>query len=308
MDKNGREHERSDDFGFDDFGSDSLANPSLAEFDWQDFNSSLGGDITGDSVWIDVVCEVDGEQPPSTAKELNDAQKIALSIAIKRFTRFGGRTKAAVGGKTDHTGYITFEDFEDGPQREAFLLIYGQALNLFEGKTVGGRNRAVEFFFCFNPDELTFDDASAAISEDIRRDVFRLRVMYEFWLGWYILPAMPFTMAALPAQVEDWASAADGIAGVVMAQVVWQNPSITQSDALQIAKKRLENVGINLLDEDLVQAIKKLRENYILSVQNENLYLTGKNPSQEIEDAQLNPNTSHRAQKNSFWWSRLFSE
>lgn len=300
--------ERTVDSGLADFGSSSLIDPASAELDWDDFDTGFSGDPAGDTIWLDVVHEIDGEQSPFAIKELSDAQKSALSLAIKRFVRFGGRTKAAVGGKTDHTGYITFEDFEEGSQREAFLLIYGQALNLFEGKTIQSRNRAIEFFFCFNPAELTFDDASAAISEDIRRDVFRLRVMYEFWLGWYILPPMPFMMAPLPAQVEEWASTAAGLSGVALSHVIWQNPSITQTKAIAMAQERLESTGAIITDVEFVHAIKKLQDNYILSAQDQNLYLTGKNPSQEIEDAQLNPNTSHRAQKNSFWWSRLFNE
>lgn len=306
--QNGNECIGTDNTRADTFDGDFGFGPAPTIPSWEDFDSGFTGDPAGGTVWIDVVHEIDGEQPRFAIKELDDAQKSALSFAIKRFNRFGGRTKAAVGEKTDHTGYVTAEDFEPGAQQDAFLLIYGQALNLFEGKTTTGRNRAIEFFFCLNPQALTFDDASATISEDIRRDVFRLRVMYEFWIGWYILPPMPFTMAPLPSQVDDWASASAGLSGVTISQVVWQNPSITISSAIDMAQERLKNVGVNTSSEVLLQAIKKLRGDYILSAQDQNLYLTGKNPSQEIEDAQLNPNTSHRAQKSSFWWSRLFNE
>jgi hypothetical protein len=299
--------QRSSDTRFDDFGFDIDSDTSVSEPLGEDFDPSFYGDPEGDAVWIHVVPESDSDQSLFAIKELSDTQKVALSIAVKRFERFGKRTKAAVGSETDHTGYITFEDFEEGPQREAFLLIYGHALNLFEGKTIIGRARAIEFFFCHNPQALTFDDASAAISEDVRRDVFRLRVMYEFWMGWYILPPMPFMMTSLPAQIDDWASTAGGIAGVVLAQVVWQNPSITESDAIAMAQVRMANAGAVMSAEKLHFAINDLKANYILSANSDNLYLTGRNPSQEIQDAQLSKDGSLREQKSSFWWSRLFT-
>lgn len=287
----------------------------------EDFDPCLDGASQGSDLWFDVVSEVHFEQPLVVGEKFTDTEKDIISLAFRRFERFGGRSASAVGGKADHTGYITAEDFDEGPARQAFLLCYGHAWHLLGGKKDGqvkpltpSAHRALEFYFCHNPNAMTFEDAGSAMSEEIRRDVVRLRFMYEFWLSWMILPPLPFAVTPLPGLVEDAASTAAGLEGVALAQVIWQNPGIELANAILTTQNRLRNICYECTDTELVAALNALTAEYLVSLKmldnraTANLYLTGANPEQEIKDKSLDPDLFRRVQKSTIWWSRLFSE
>lgn len=201
------------------------------------------------------------------------------------------------------------------------MLCYGHAWHLLgdkkpedSGRLSVSAQRALSFYFCHDPEVMTFEDAGAAMSEDIRRDVVRLRFMYEFWLSWMVLPPMPFNFMPLPGLVEDMASTTAGLEGVGLAHVIWQNPGIAVSEAIFKTKERLDNIGYDSSEEELLAALNALMAEYLVSRKYledptfANLYLTGANPEQEIKDKSLDPDLYKRVQRSTIWWSRLFSE
>jgi len=305
MDKNGNHGPFDTDvFDFDD---DALTDPSFTEPSGADFDASFGGVIESDDFWDNVVSPIDDGQPLVVNKELTDAEKDTVSVAIRRLARFGGRTSSAVVEKPDSTGYVTYEDFEEGPAQEAFLLCYGHAWNLFgksqikQAEITPSADRALNFYFCHDPDEMTFEDAGPAMSETIRRDVVRLRIMYEFWLIWARLPAMPFSMVPLPEFIENTSEYLAGLEAIALANVIWNQPGIYWDEAIEAAHLRYKSS-----DEKMDASLNALVAHYIVSEKGGSLYLTGANPIQEKQDRLQDPAQARRNQS-TVWWSRIFS-
>jgi len=238
--------------------------------------------------------------------ELNEIEGSIIRVAERQVKKRGRPTATTRSEKT----YITHEDFEEGIERDAFLLIYGYAEMLFESSQPelhGALNtlslkqkRALEFFFCNRATELNFEEAAACIDAEIRVDVLRMRIMYELWLRKSIVGALPSDSVPIPSRVELMAARFGGIAAIQMAQEAWFNPGIE-------GKALLQMVGGDINSPSYLQAQKALNElveAYVLSVADTRIYCTGVNPLLELEDRQNDPSVSQRSRLANIYWSR----
>lgn len=224
----------------------------------------------------DMVLETSLEYPHEFSEELDDSQNSVIQFAqgrIKRKRR-GGTLKV------EETQYITHEDFEEGAERDAFLMIYGYAENLFESNDKAKQDQALDFFFCNHPHKLTFKDAAACISQTIRVDVVRLRLMFEFWVREWHFDNLPFEMDVIPDRVQLMAAMHGDIEGAILARNTWYEPGIEIDDLIEMSSDEEDTETYN----NMVYALECLSKNHVISISNGRAYLTGKNPILEIED------------------------
>ena len=126
--------------------------------------------------------------------------------------------------KAPKAGPRAYELFDEGPERDAFLLVYGHAYNLLQHDDVDARHAAMHFFYdAADEDRLTFQDAIEVIGggTTVRGDVIRLRFMYEFWLRWYKPPVMGFEASPVPDFIEAKACMVGGIEAGILAGEIW---------------------------------------------------------------------------------------
>lgn len=236
--------------------------------------------------------------------ELTEAESAIVQFAERSLTGSRRRTAAEKSEKI----YVTHEDFEEGPERDAFLLIYGYAENLFSGSGKGQfehgdlvKNRAIDFFFCKTLGGLHLDDAINCIDTQIRVDVLRLRFMLEFWLRDWSLPEMPESADGLPGRIELMAADCGSI-GIALAKTAWFQPGIDAKELLEMVS---EGDG-PVIQEKVKQAFKKLVCDYVLSISNGKVYTTGKNPILELQDKVNDPEVRVRGRLANIYWSRKF--
>jgi len=270
------------------------------EADW----GGVGEGFIPDDLDISELCE----KSSLSSEELTDAEKDSISIALKRFKRTGGQTKAAINGKaSSYGGYLTFEDYEVGPEQDAFLMIYGQAVNLFEPKNIEAFNGAVEFFFC-QSESLNFEDAAGVLSGDIRIDVFRLRIIYQWWSESCVLPQMPFMASVLPDRVENHASRIGDLPAIMLCRHAWYHPSIEEGVLIDmVLKDLLDTTYRNLKKEALLEILSQLESEWVISRKFNYLYTTGHNLQLMMNAFEADPELRNVSYKRSYWWSRLFT-
>jgi hypothetical protein len=251
------------------------------------FGAGHHGDVEGFAFHDDLDDEDLDSEPLDPFEELGDAQAALIPIALRAIEK--RRRRPA--GSVSKNGYITHEDFEEGIERKAFLLIYGHAFNLFEGVKHSLRSQAIEFFFSApSDDRLTFDDAAAAISSEIRTDVLRLRIVYEFWLRWWIL--RPFDQSSLPVPelIKTAALIHAGEEGQALVSEIWYQPGVEAKEAILRAMEVLEASGKKSVNaQSMIQALSALiKSDFLVSPrerEGENgevlrdLYVTGRNPA-----------------------------
>lgn len=237
--------------------------------------------------------------------ELSDAESAIIRLAQGKIAGSRGRSAATKSEKI----YITHEDFDEGPERDAFLLIYGYAEHLFDGpsKLPFNQNdikkrKALEFFFCRNLGGIYLEDAVGCIDNQIRVDVLRLRFMLEFWMREWKLPLMPSDAEPLPSRIELMAAQFGGMLGVSLAKEAWFEPGITAEALLE---RVIEGRGANIV-EMIKKSLNDLVCSYVLSVSNGRIYTTGKNPILELEDKMNDPTVRVRGQLANIYWSRKF--
>ena len=237
--------------------------------------------------------------------ELTDAESAIVRLVEGKIGGARGRTAASKSEKV----YVTHEDFDEGPERDAFLLIFGYAEHLFEGPEKKGfdgndlkKQRALNFFFCRSATDLNFEDAVACIDNQIRLDVLRLRFMLEFWMRGWKIPALPESADGLPSRIELTAAQFEGMIGVALAREAWFEPGIA-------AAALLDRV-VGDKDEDFAtlakSAFKGMVLDYVLSIADGKVYTTGKNPILELEDKLNDPTVRVRGQLANIYWSRRF--
>lgn len=287
----------------DDVVSDAFADPQ--------------GGIEG-SLFLDTL---DGEVPLQESsgfgEELGDASSNIISLAFRGLEKRRGQNKKA-GIKTEV--YITHEDFEEGYERDAFLLIYGHAYNLFEPDTnqspeeqIESTARAINFFFCLSNEDVTFEDAANALSsgfapdEQVRIDVVRLRFMYEFWQCWKVIPNLGPLACLLPSRIEASAAFHAGVEGTILCKQAWQSPGLSIDQLIDRVIYVLGDSHFYMGKDPrdvLMDCIDRLLLEYVLSARGDNIYVTGKNPSRMIEDRLKDKKNS--GNQDTIWWSKLF--
>lgn len=230
--------------------------------------------------------EEDSELPPDGAQELDEAAQRHLSNSRK-----GTRKKANL---------ISFdeEDFELGPQRDAFVIVRSYKNQLFgTASTPQQRWKAIEWFFTSvdNGKDVTFDLCCQALGARI--DVVRLRIHYEFFLRWWIAPEeFPFLTVPVPDTIDGEVAYVAGEIGRDLATVAWNMPGIT-------TEKLLAEVGGGANAE---MALAKLEEKFILCNQSAgNWYLTGRNPYLLRKSLEESRGSLNGALGGSIHWSRL---
>lgn len=297
--KNGISNTFSNSGGADDLGSLALADYGDEIFDDLDHDGS-GGSIFQHS-------DLDTEDTDLSAhgfyEELTQPEEAIVRLAKGKASGTRGRAATSASEKI----YITHEDFDEGVERDAFLLIYGYASTLFaQDKAFKSSDKnaqeAIDFFFTKHPGRLNLDEAAQCIDTQIRSDVLRLRFMLEFWLrGWKLVP-LKLTAVDLPSRMELMAARIASINGVVLTREVWFQPGIAVDDLV----KQVLKSDSSCLDADIRRAISDLCDNYVLSHNAGKLYATGKNPIQELEDKKNDPTVSRRGNLANINWSRRF--
>lgn len=275
----------------------------FSDTDFGDFDFGGSGSASSEPAHLDLSDSEGGAQ--GLDLELTDAESAIIRLAQGKVGGTRGRAAAAKAEKV----YITHEDFEEGPERDAFLLIFGYAEHLFAGPNPKAfspsdakQAKAVSFFFCRNPQELNFEDAVSCIDNQIRLDVLRLRFMLEFWLRGWKLPAMPDSADGLPARVELMAAQYEAIVGIALAREAWFEPGINAAALLdKVAAGKSPEIA-NLAK----RAFKDLVLNYVLSIADGKVYTTGKNPILELEERLNDPTLKVRGQLANIYWSRKF--
>ena len=190
-------------------------------------------------------------------QELSDAATRSLSDACK-----GTRKKSELVSFSE-------EDFE-GAQKNAFILIRHYK-NLLFGAASKAKDqwKAIDWFFTLTDDgSATFDLACRAFGA--RMDVVRLRIHYEFFLRWVVIPCdFPFMTVPVPDIIAGEVAYIGGDAGQRLANIAWNRPGITTAELLSLA-------GNN---DATGSALAQLEDKLILCQQSEGFwYLTGRNP------------------------------
>ncbi|AEA65779.1 hypothetical protein [Burkholderia gladioli] len=275
---------------------------------WADLDPETGGNL--DAVPVENVLS----SPRYALEEFNVASQ--GDIQVSRIRR-RGMTPAADAGS-----YITEEDFDDDIQRDAFLLLNGYKRTLFEtGYSAKEKNAAIKFFFGRNPSILRASDAIKAIHSDIRVDVVLLRLVYEMYLREFRLNhAFPFDEIDCPDRVIGNAGYIFGEGGVWAVETIWRQPGISLNELythalISFPCWKPRPVGVTQAEwigQELKQVIDRLIHDYVIAsrvsahdgVLGEFLYVTGRNPAEEVEERARE--TFQRTRAGNFSWSRLF--
>ena len=265
---------------------DSSAEDALGGDDFDIFDAGfLGG--ANERLLVDlVVSEEDLELASHTASELAEAAQRHLSNPVK-----GTRKKAELVSFSE-------DDFEEGPQRDAFIIIKTYKNKLF-GTAASPEDRwsAIRWFFTTEDDGLdpTFELCCQAFGARI--DVLRLRIHYEFFLRWWVAPVdFPFATVGVPELIDGEIAYIAGEAGRDLAWAAWARPGITKDELLSGVSNRAE--GERLLD--------RLHDKLILCEQNSGYwYLTGRNPFLMRKRLSEAKGKSYAELGGSVHWSRL---
>ena len=243
----------------------------------------------------------DLESPSNITLELNDTENSIIQLA----TRSAGKRRRGTAVKEEEKIYITHEDFEEGPERDAFLLIYGYAEHLFSDDNKQLQDLAIEFFFCLGSKEkLNFEDAAACIDTHIRIDVLRLRIMYEFWLReWHFI--LPFATVLLPSRIESVAAQYGDFIGIDVAREAWFEPGIEAPELIKKVSSRNPNASTQII----VSTIENLMLHHVISENTSSeltrFYTTGKNPIL-LQQESITGQGRIRQTLHQIHWSRLF--
>ena len=233
--------------------------------------------------------EADFQGTPDVSEKLANTAQQNLSISKRQRKEKGAER-------------ITAEDFEAGPERDAYIIIEANKNWLFgHASTPQTQWRAIDFFFTgIDNGSATFDLCCQALFA--RKDLLRLRIHYEFWLRWMEFPAeFPFLTVPLPGIIEGEIVYHAGPEGIELACEAWIRPGIPQDLLL------LNASGAASLDQvpaKYLSALQVLEDRFILSEQNRNWYLTGRNPQQRR--LQLDKETGRPGGAGTVSWSKLW--
>lgn len=284
-----------------DVFADDFRDPGIGERDWE-----VGGSPTYGLVDENAVARAQGSD-----FELNDAEGKIVQLFEDKIGRGRGRSAVAKEEKI----YVTHEDFDEGPERDAFLLLYGYSSHLFDSAKDGPfvnndkKRKALRFVFCHTLREMSMVDAVSAINDEIRVDVLRLRFMLEFWMRGWALPTMPEDADGLPGRVELMAAHYGDMIGIELAREAWFKPGIEEKELLALA---LEGRPASARHQ-VMEAYRTMVLNYVLSIKETRedeesrvrVYVTGKNPILEAEDLLSEPGRRVGNVAN-IYWSRRF--
>lgn len=160
-----------------------------------------------------------------------------------------------------------------------------------------------------------------AIHSDIRVDVVTLRLVYEMYLKEFRLSrAFPFEEVPCPDRVIGNAAYGFGEAGIWAVESIWRQPGISLNELYALALKEFpvskpswnRERDAERIASELKLVIDRLVGDFVVSsrvsahdgVLGEFLYVTGRNPAEEMEERARDVFLRTRA--GNFSWSRLF--
>lgn len=190
---------------------------------------------------------------------------------------------------------ITDKDFDEGPERDAFLYLKHFISHLLI-QDIPDVLRQQAYSFCFreSPDDfkgVTFDLCCAVLS--CKPDVLRLRLCLAAWekaLIW--TPLHLDDHCDTPELIQFAVMSHGGIAGLRLSNILWRKPGITTQDLI------MESAAQRCDDEDAIElfmsALGRLSSAYIISSHNDRWYLTGSNPIRKAEEFLAKKGVAHR--------------
>ena len=220
------------------------------------------------------------------------------STALDHLSHFKkrGRSKALAQSQR-----VDIDDFENQTQQNAFLLVMQQATHLLNPKSSPKKFReGLEFFFfgVDRPDQIDFDLCATVLN--VRADVIRLRIQYEWWLRGNVFSG-PFDFASVPspAILEGEIRYYAGSLGHALTREIWVQPGINTQELFDYVGPRS-----NATIAQMTEAMNALSDSHIVS-KNNGWYLTGRNPMLSNMGTQLH-HPSNLITGGSVHWTRLF--
>ncbi len=236
--------------------------------------------------------ELLGEQDTADYPEMDLEKAVAALKSIPNLNASKRRTKSS----TLRT--FTEDDFEEGAERESFRCVKANVNALFDKKLKPeNRVKAIEYIFgrSYAEHPMSFERCCLVLGS--RKDVFRLRIHFEFWRQWIAFPfEFPFLIDPVPESIEGHIYISAGDEGYDLARAAWLQPGIRTADLI-------ENASGGQGQKSYVEALEILSAKYLMSQQNDCWYLTGRNPVLRAIDLSTTP---YRPSGNNISWSKMF--
>lgn len=265
-----------------------------------------------DSIWESIMAlelDSDGQDEPLEALDADldmsalpkgdEAAALAALESVQRLNRRRGSKKE------EYVRSLTADDFEDGSERLAFMIIKANVDALFNAKVKPALFiEAAKWIFGRNADPFNFEEACRTLS--VRADVVRLRIQFQFWRLWKVCPIeFPFMVARVPEILEGEIYIVAGEEGYDIARTAWLQPGIKTKKLVEEAsggRAHLDNPDCPVV-ASYRRALELLSSRYIMSQQGDYWWLTGRNPI--MRDLDLS-NPAYRRNMTHLSWSKMF--
>lgn len=264
--------------------------------------SSLGRFLAGTGDVVPLPGEDSMEVDPHDSAALAIQARTYLSLAFKK-----GETALVI-----HRNQR--EEFDTSVQQMAFDLIHARVRRLLTKQDKPSFWEDVAWLFG-RDDEASLvqtekTGVTFALACDVlnaRVEVFRLRIMYEFWLRWTVFPVPVPAMAenlpqTLLAEVQ---AVAQGVGRRCVIQS-WMHPGIGTAQLVAAVLDSYEGVGALVERSTIEMAIADLEREYFLSQNEGHWYCTGRNPAVKDALRREAKGWGYSLRGGSFSWSRLF--
>lgn len=265
-----------------------------------------------DRIWESIMAlelDSDGQDEPLEALDsdldmssLPKGDEAAALAALQSVAKLGRRRSSK---KEEYVRNLTAEDFEDGSERLAFMIIKANVDELFNSKVKPSQFiEAAKWIFGRNTEAFNFEEACRTLS--VRADVVRLRIQFQFWRLWKVCPVeFPFMVARVPEILEGEIYILADEEGYDIARTAWLQPGIkTQAliDEASGGRALFANPDCPVFVK-YRKALEMLSARYIMSQQGDYWWLTGRNPI--MRDLDLS-NPAYRRNMTHLSWSKMF--
>jgi len=242
---------------------DSADDPGTADADSGTFWALVDAGIFGDP-------EDDGDLDLLDPEERAEGTPVTdqeFAVASLRHLQVTERRRKVLSGRIG----INEEDFEEGPQREAFKLLRQRCRNTFlKDVKPEDRSRAIEWIFTPKEDPVLFDTCCIAL--DARPSKLQLRLMYEYFRNWVRFPApLPFLSVPLPEDIVPDLLYVAGESGIRVAAAIWHWPGATPAELYTRLSDQLTEAEMN-------KTLHLIDETGIVQCYIDSWYVTGKRP------------------------------
>ncbi|WP_225934833.1 hypothetical protein [Cupriavidus sp. EM10] len=145
----------------------------------------------------------DGEMAPVGDEEATGlARPFSEELALAALSNIPNAGTTQKRRKEDYLRNLTEEDFEEGVERLCYRIVKANVEALFDKRTKPDQLvKAAQWLFGRTLGEVNFERCCETLGT--RKDVLRLRIHYEFWRRWLVLPVeFPFMIDPVPDAVE----------------------------------------------------------------------------------------------------------